>query len=305
MPDIILHHYDMSPYAELVRVALGVKGLRWRSVIIPNMMPKPDLVELTGGYARTPVLQIDAEVYCDTAAILDALEAVQPTPSYYPAPLGALHRMVAGWAGGAQFGAHVGAAMGNMPPGVLGPGFAEDRKRRFVGFDFDKMPLFAPHLETQVAANAAWLEAALADGRAYIGGDAVGHGDLALYSNLWFLTIMPFAKDFADGVFARPHLAAWFGRVQAIGHGDKVESSADEAIAVAAASAPAEIAGPVEPGLTVGQAVAIRTETSGDDPVAGALLCSGPEGIVVRRESARAGAVNVHFPRVGQIVVAG
>lgn len=305
MPTIVLHHYDMSPYAELVRVALGVKGLRWHSVIIPNMMPKPDLVELTGGYARTPVLQIDAEVYCDTAAILDTLEAVQPSPSYYPAPLGALHRMVAGWAGGAQFGAHVGAAMGNIPPGVLGPGFAEDRKRRFVGFDFDKMPLVAPHLETQVTANAAWLEAALADGRAYIGGDAVGHGDLALYSNLWFLTIMPFAKDFADSVFARPHLAAWFGRLREVGHGDKAESSAEEAIAIAAASAPAEIAGPVEAGLSVGRAVAIRTETSGDDPVAGTLLRCGPEGIVVRRESARAGAVNVHFPRIGQVVLAG
>lgn len=305
MPSIVLHHYDMSPYAELVRVALGVKGVRWHSVIIPNMMPKPDLVELTGGYARTPVLQIDAEIICDTAAILDALEALQPAPSLYPAPLGPLHRMVAGWAGGAQFGAHVGAAMRNMPPGLLGPGFAEDRKRRFVGFDFEKMPLAAPHLETQVMANAAWLEAALVDGRAFIGGDAAGHGDLALYSNLWFLTIMPFAKAFADSVFARPHLAAWFARVQAIGHGDKLESSADEAIAIAAAATPADISGPVEAGLSVGQPVAIRTETSGDDPVTGTLLRCGPEGIVVRRESARAGALNVHFPRLGQIVVAG
>lgn len=305
MPTIVLHHYDMSPFAELVRVALGLKGLRWHSVIIPNMMPKPDLVELTGGYARTPVLQIDAEIICDSAAILDALEALQPEPSYYPAPLGALHRMVAGWAGGAQFGAHVGAAMRHMPAGALGPGFAEDRKRRFVGFDFEKMPLVAPHLETQVTANAAWLETALADGRAFIGGDAAGHGDLALYSNLWFLTIMPFAKAFADSVFARPHVATWFARMQAIGHGERVESSAEEAIAIAAAATPADIAGPVEAGLNIGQAVQIRTETSGDDPVAGTLLRCGPEGIVVRRESVRAGALNVHFPRVGQIVVAG
>jgi glutathione S-transferase len=153
MPEIILHHYETSPFAELVRVALGVKQMHWRSVIIPTMMPKPDLVELTGGYARTPVLQIDAEMYCDTAAIIDALEALQPTPSFYPAPLGSLHRMIAGWTGAAQFGAHVGAAMRNIPPGVLGPGFAEDRKKRFVGFDFDMMPVFAPHLETQVTTD--------------------------------------------------------------------------------------------------------------------------------------------------------
>ena len=72
---IILHHYDTSPFSEKIRVLFGLKGMAWTSVHVPNMMPKPDLVELTGGYARTPVLQIDAEIYCDTAAILDALEA--------------------------------------------------------------------------------------------------------------------------------------------------------------------------------------------------------------------------------------
>ncbi len=305
MPEIILHHYETSPFAELIRVALGVKQLRWRSVIIPNMMPKPQLVELTGGYARTPVLQIDAEIYCDTAAIMDALEALHPSPSLYPAPLGQLHRMIAGWAGAGQFGAHVGAAMRSIPPGVLAPGFAEDRKRRFVGFDFDQMPVVAPHLETQVTANADWLEQTLNDGRAFIGGDAPGHGDLALYMNLWFLTAMPFAKEFADGIFARPALAAWFGRVRAIGHGEVIESNADEAIAVAAAATPADISGPVEVGQTVGHPVRIKTETSGDDPVAGALLRCESGGITIRREGAQAGPVNVHFPRIGQIVIAG
>lgn len=303
MQEIVLHHYEASPFAELARVALGIKQLRWRSVIIPNMMPKPQLVELTGGYARTPVLQIDAEIYCDTAAILDALEALQPAPTLYPEPLGSLHRMIAGWTGGMQFAAHVGAAMRNMPADVLGPGFAEDRKRRFVGFDFDRMPIVAPHLETQVSTNADWLEQVLSDGRAFIGGDAPGHGDLGLYMNLWFLIAMPFAKTFADEVFARPFIAAWFERIRAIGHGEVVEADADAAIAIAAASTPADISGPVDPGLTVRQKVKIKTEQCGDDPVEGQLLRCGSGGISVRRESALAGPVNVHFPRIGQIVI--
>jgi glutathione S-transferase len=305
MPQIILHHYETSPFAELVRVALGMKQLSWRSVIIPNMMPKPDLVELTGGYARTPVLQVDAEIYCDTAAILDALEALQPMPTFYPAPLGNLHRMIAGWTGAGQFGAHVGAAMRNIPPGVLAPGFAEDRKKRFVGFDFDMMPVVAPHLETQVTVAADWLQEALSDGRVYIGGDAPGHGDLGLYMNLWFLVAMPFAKDFADAIFARPALAAWFERIRAIGHGNVAESSAEEAIAIAAASTPADISGAVEVGQSIGQLVKIKTETSGDEPVEGTLLRCGSGGITIRRTSARAGPLNIHFPRLGQIVLAG
>jgi glutathione S-transferase len=305
MPEIVLHHYESSPFAELIRAALGVKGLSWHSVIIPNMMPKPDLVELTGGYARTPVLQIGADIYCDTAAIIDALENVQPTPSLYPAPLGPLHRMIAGWAGAAQFGAHVGAAMGNVPEGALPPGFAADRKARFVGFDFDMMPKVAPHLTTQVATSAAWLDTVLSDGRAFIGGDAIGHGDLALYSNLWFLTAMPFAKDFADRIFAAAHLAAWYARILAIGHGTSAAASAEDAINIALDAIPAAISGPIEPGLSAGQPVLVRTEQSGDDPVAGRLLSCSPGGISIRRHSARAGDLNVHFPRLGQVVMAG
>ena len=50
MTDIILHHYETSPYAEKVRLGLGLKGLAWASVEIPVIMPKPDLTALTGGY---------------------------------------------------------------------------------------------------------------------------------------------------------------------------------------------------------------------------------------------------------------
>ncbi len=302
MTKIVLHHYPTSPYGELARLALGLKELAWKSVIIPMMMPKPDLVELTGGYGRTPVLQIGADIYCDTAAILDALERHAPTPSFYPAPLGAMHRMVAGWAGAAQFGAHVGAAFKNAPMEALPPGFAEDRKRRFVGFDFDAMPKFAPHLETQVLASASWIEAILSDGRNFIGGDAAGHGDLALYSNLWFLTAMPFAAEFAAQALAGPHIAAWYARVAAIGHGNSTEISGADAIAIARDATPADPIGSVE-GFATGQQVMIRTETSGDDPVAGSLLRCDAGGITVRRTSDKAGDVNVHFPRIGQIVI--
>ena len=46
MTDIILHHYETSPYAEKVRLGLGLKGLAWASVEIPVIMPKPDLTAL-------------------------------------------------------------------------------------------------------------------------------------------------------------------------------------------------------------------------------------------------------------------
>ena len=84
MTDIILHHYDTSPYAEKVRTGLGLKGLAWASVELPVIMPKPNLTALTGGYRKTPVLQIGADIYCDSQLIMRELERRYPTPSFIP-----------------------------------------------------------------------------------------------------------------------------------------------------------------------------------------------------------------------------
>ena len=69
-PDIILHAYPQSPVAEKVRVAFGIKGLAWRSVEIPRLPPKPNLTALTGGYRRTPVVQIGADIYCEVVLLI-------------------------------------------------------------------------------------------------------------------------------------------------------------------------------------------------------------------------------------------
>ena len=85
MPDVILHHYGASPFAEKIRAILGYKGFAWRSVDIPMVMPKPDLTALTGGYRKTPVLQIGCDVYCDTTLIARVLDALSPErPVYRP-----------------------------------------------------------------------------------------------------------------------------------------------------------------------------------------------------------------------------
>ncbi|PSJ19446.1 glutathione S-transferase, partial [Halomonas sp. ND22Bw] len=78
MPDLILHHYATSPFSEKIRLVLGYKKLAWRSVIVPQIMPKPDVLPLTGGYRKTPFLQVGADIYCDTALICDVLEHLQP-----------------------------------------------------------------------------------------------------------------------------------------------------------------------------------------------------------------------------------
>src|SRR5580693_2756842 len=91
--EIIFHHYPSSPFSEKIRVAFGIKQLAWRAVTQPIIMPKPDLIPLTGGYRKIPVMQIGADVYCDTQIILRELERRYPAPSIFPMKNGLAYGM--------------------------------------------------------------------------------------------------------------------------------------------------------------------------------------------------------------------
>ena len=71
---IILHHFDELPFSEKIRIVFGLKDIAWTSVRISRIMPRPDLMPMTGGYRRTPVMQIGADIYCDTQCILRELQ---------------------------------------------------------------------------------------------------------------------------------------------------------------------------------------------------------------------------------------
>ena len=304
----ILYHYEASPFAELVRAAFGVKGLAWGSLLVPRILPKPDQTRLTGAYGRTPAVQIGADLYCDTAAILPALEALSPASggrTLYPLPLGPLHRLVASWANGPQFFAHVGAAMGSMTPAMMGEDFIKDRQARF-GMDLAALGRAAPHLAGQALVASQWLSDTLADGRAFIGGDAPGAGDLALYSNIWFVKAVPTAAANAAAMLALPGVADWFARLAGFGHGTRREMTADDALAAARAAAPAPLTGSVDAPYAAGMMVGVTQDGTRDAPSIGRLLRCDSTGITIARDvedgQSNPITVHVHFPRLGQVV---
>src|SRR5574343_766296 len=116
MSELILHHYPNSPFAEKIRLILGHKKLPWKSVFIPMIMPKHNLTALTGGYRKTPVLQIAADIYCDTSLICDVLEHLAPAPTLYPQAVNVAARIVTQWADGSLFTAAM--AYNFQPAGV-------------------------------------------------------------------------------------------------------------------------------------------------------------------------------------------
>src|SRR5258708_9510032 len=223
MTDIILHHSDTSPYAEKVRTGLGLKGLAWASVELPQIMPKQKLAALTGGYRKTPVLQIGADIYCDSQLIMREPERRCATRSFYPAGHGAADAF-AWWAEKTTFLPAVSIAFAKRPE-VLPKGFLEDRAK-FSGRNIDPIAMMeaVPNLLDQLRAHFDWLDQTLADGRSFLQGPATGLADLAAYHPIWYLrqNFGPAAAP-PDGF---PKVLTWADRIAAIGHGRRNQMSA-------------------------------------------------------------------------------
>lgn len=305
--DLILHHYPISPFAEKARLMLGLKGLAWRSVHVPSVMPKPDVQALTGGYRRTPFLQVGADIYCDTALIGDVLEQRQPEPALYPDALKGAARIVAQWADSTLFNTSMacnfsakGAASFFQAQG-MGP---DDAKA--FGADRGAMRGGAPRMYPgdATAAYKSYLRriAHMLGEQAYLFGAAPCLADLSVYHPLWFTRAIPAVAPMLD---ATPNVLAWMDRIAAIGHGTATPLSSADAIAVAAANEPLPVSTEVfqdEHGIALGSAVTVTAESFGLEPTPGELVAATRTHYTLRRTDDRAGTVHVHFPRVGFVL---
>lgn len=300
MTQPILHHYDTSPFSEKVRLLFGLKGLSWSSVEIPVIMPKPDYTPLTGGYRRTPSLQIGADVYCDTQVILAEIERRFPDT---PAVRGGLDWALNLWADRLFFQTTVPIIFGEIGDHVPAD-FIKDREGLSGRpFDTGAMKSVAPALTSQWRAQAAWIEDQLAVSP-WLSGAAPGLADIAAYMNVWFLgrSLPHLVERFTEGL---PKVRDWSARVAAIGHGGRGEMTGPEALAIARAAdpAPAPVHDAANPqGLTVGQAVTVMADDYGRDPVIGTLVAAALDRTVIARQDPAVGTVQVHFPKTGYLV---
>ena len=312
MADIILHHYPSSPFSEKIRLILGYKKLAWKSVIVPSIMPKPDVVALTGGYRKTPFLQIGSDMYCDTALISDVLEHLAPSPTLYPPTHKGMARILAQWADDRLFWTAMaynfspkGAAQlfGGGPPEQWGPVakvFGEDRSKMRFG-----LPRTAP--ADAASAYRSYLRrlANMLDDQPYLMGSVPCIADFAAYHPLWFTrTQTPVMAGILE---ATPAVLAWMDRIAAIGQGIMTISNATESITTCATSTRAasifdSIPFQDEHGIPLGTRVSIASESFGPEPTEGELVAATRMHYTLRRTDARAGTVHVHFPRIGYVL---
>lgn len=299
MSAIILHHYDTSPFSEKVRLLLGIKGLSWRSVIQPVIMPKPHLIPLTGGYRRIPVMQIGADVYCDSQVIMAELERRYPNPKVARGADWALNF----WADRVWFQASVAVIFGEIGENVPKDFIADREKLSGRPFDIAGMKAAAPFMRAQWRAYAAWLEEGLA-GSDYLGGSTPSLADVAAWMNIWWTSAAARgpAEEMLSG-FSRT--LAWRDRVRAIGHGRRSEMDPAEALQAAASASPSsdiesDRADPS--GLRPGDPVVVQADDYGRDPVEGVLVAVTPTRVTLARECGELDVIHVHFPRAGYVL---
>ena len=302
--EIIFHAYPQSPVAEKVRVAFGIKGLAWRSVEIPRLPPKPMLTALTGGYRRTPVMQIGADIYCDSQCIIRELERRFPSPSLMPTKEHGLMWCLSRWTDGALFDQTVRQVLGAIADS-LDEDFAADRGRLYLGEDWaaglKQANADLPHLVSQMRAPLSWLNAQMADGRAFLLGAQPAAIDAQFYHVIWFLRGRwaegpSFLSEFKD-------LVRWEENVREVGHGTSTPMDPQDAISLAKGLepiAPTGVAAHEPQGLTVGQSVTVKPDVNGgEQPVAGKIRFADAETVVIERTADDVGTVCIHFPRAG------
>jgi len=301
MTEPILHHYPISPFAEKARAMLGFKKLAWKSVRIPEVLPKPDVVALTGGYRKTPILQVGADVYCDTALIARVLERLAPAPSLFAHGDALAVQAAAHFADTSLF--YVTVPIAFQP----GAGMLADQTQEFVaslGKDRAAMRQGGTVRRGPVHECKAVLPAMLAKVEAqlkgsFLFGDAACIADFSLYNALWPLWKPQDMRALLDPY---PRTKAFVARMNAIGHGKFSEIKSGEAIEVAKSAKPEVIKGAVAletGGISLGEQASAMPVDSGLNPVTGELVQASSEEIVIRRTDPRAGTVHVHFPRFG------
>jgi glutathione S-transferase len=304
MTDIILHHYAVSPYAEKVRIGLGLKQAAWKSVDIPNVMPKPDLMPLTGGYRKTPVMQIGADIYCDTQLIMLELDRRLPSPPFLPKGREGEARAITMWVDRNIFSPAVGVVMSQVAD-RFGEAFKKDRSE-FSGRSFDSARLRAalPMVRDQTYALLSLAGSMLADGRKFLLGGEPSLADCALYNPVWFLQVRMGQGDAPPPLDRLPKIVEWSKKMKGFGSGKSTPMTGAEALDVARAAPPAatKVDDKDPSGLRAGQKISVTPDDTGKVPVTGELVGLTPDRVSIKRSDARVGDVVVHFPRAGFII---
>tara|TARA_B110000879_G_scaffold173658_1_gene225907 strand:- start:295 stop:1116 length:822 start_codon:yes stop_codon:yes gene_type:complete len=267
------------------------------------IMPRPDTIPLTGGYRKTPVMQIGADVYCDTSIICRVIDEIYPENTIYPEEHLAMINTVAHWTDTFLFKVCVAIAF-QPKAAATNPLFQDEsamsafmadradfsKGSSELGMPFETAePHFIGHLNQ--------LDQQLFAGGPFLFGDKPSIADFSTFHNVWFIYTREALRDY----FAPfEHLVAWYERMVSFGHGNAEMILGKEALDQASASEPEEMMDAAFlDNFQAGQSVSVMPIDYGFQPVIGELLVAGMDEVAVARNNDQVGRIVVHFPRTG------
>ena len=300
MTDLILHHYELSPFSEKIRALLGYADLSWQSVSVREFPPRPELDQLTGGYRKIPVAQIGADIFCDTRTISSEIAALAGKPELALENCDPEVRDFVARADLEVFLACVLSANGRN----LLRRMRRDHSWLHVGrlmFDRINMARKAKVKAAGPKEAGKVLDEHLQDlehrlERDFLFGDQPNIADFAAYHGLWFI------RDASDSsrLAGYPEVNAWMDRIAAFGHGRPRSISAEEARQQACQNQPRAL--PASRNSSSGKEVTVAPSDYGRHGVAGQLVASTEQCWILARRDDACGTVHVHFPRQGFVL---
>ena len=287
-------------------MAFGIAGAQWRSVEIPRVPPKPLLMPLTANYRRTPVLQVGADVYCDSQNIARALGELGYEETLFPNQCHGASLAMASWSENVLFDLGVRVVITSVIDEAPAD-FIADRGSLYFdpGWTADGMKAALPSNILQLQANLAVADQALA-ATGYAVGTRPSYADAALGYIAWFVR-----GRWAGGAeMLEPfkNLIRLERELEEKGEGTPTDLSGEDALAIANAATPTSPTGVTagyDNGLEQGQKVMVRPRGQTADPdVFGTLRYLDNTRVSIDHRSEETGDVAVHFPIAGYMVSA-
>ena len=302
---LILHHYDFSNFSEKVRLVFALKQIGWDSVIIPSYLPKPDYLPLTGGYRRTPALQVGSDIYCDTRLIVRFLDELCPNPPLYPSGLTssdhAKYKIIEDWAE-TNFMRPIALFITGMNAQRFSEKFHRDRANLHGKPipSVEQVNLSAFKYEKQVDIYMDWLNCLLKGERDFVTGVTISLTDIVLYEGPWFLKKISGNCDFLKN---RLELKHWFKRMSVLSLPPRNSFEGEYALNVALNTLPKSFCEEIDVEYRMAKGTKVKVSALGENAYSiGNLVHLNSEKICISVESKRTGLVHVHFPRQGYSV---
>jgi len=212
----------------------GYCDLQWQSVISPAMPPRPIVEPLARGYRRIPIMQIGADIFCDTKLIASEIASLSNKPELAMETCGTEI---------AQYSDYVDTVIF-----MAGLQSVDPRKMLFSAFR-----LFSPLQAIKFIKDRAGVQKTSSVKRLgrecalklldehfhdminpFLFGDSPSIADFSAYHCLWFKNVISGGEQFETS----QRLKRWFQAMSKFSHDTRVDSSKADAFATASNNEP-------------------------------------------------------------------